>query len=75
MKGDLHVRFCEKFEVKLLLLIRLRGRENLLYFPSYSINKIIGKIKLQKLKDKIRWNNTVAYGIITYRLWFWRTVT
>ena len=27
MKGDFHVRFCEKFEVKLLLLTRLRGRE------------------------------------------------
>lgn len=25
MKGDLHVRFCEKFEVKSLLLTRLRG--------------------------------------------------
>lgn len=27
MKGDLHVWFCEKFEVKVLLLTRLRGRE------------------------------------------------
>lgn len=27
MKGDFHVRFCEKFEVKFLLLTRLRGRE------------------------------------------------
>lgn len=27
MKGDFHVRFCEKFEVKVLLLTRLRGRE------------------------------------------------
>ena len=35
MKGDLHVRFCEKFEVKVLLLTRLRGRE--LITPSYSI--------------------------------------
>lgn len=26
MKGDFHVRFCEKFEVKLLLLTRLGGR-------------------------------------------------
>lgn len=26
MKGDFHVRFCEKFEVKFLLLTRLRGR-------------------------------------------------
>ena len=26
MKGELHVRFCEKFEVKFLLLTRLRGR-------------------------------------------------
>ena len=25
MKGDLHVRFREKFEVKVLLLTRLRG--------------------------------------------------
>ena len=24
MKGDFHVRFCEKFEVKFLLLTRLR---------------------------------------------------
>ena len=35
MKGDLHVRFREKFEVKVLLLTRLRGRE--LSTPSYSI--------------------------------------
>ena len=34
MKGDLHVRFREKFEVKVLLLTRLRGRE--LIAPSYS---------------------------------------
>ena len=27
MKGDFHVRFREKFEVKVLLLTRLRGRE------------------------------------------------
>jgi len=26
MKGDFHVRFCEKFEVQALLLTRLRGR-------------------------------------------------
>ena len=26
MKGDFHVRFREKFEVKFLLLTRLRGR-------------------------------------------------
>ncbi len=25
MKGDFHVRFCEKFEVQVLLLTRLRG--------------------------------------------------
>lgn len=25
MKGDFHVRFCEKFEVGFLLLTRLRG--------------------------------------------------
>ena len=37
MKGDFHVRFCEKFEVKVLLLTRLRGRENLFNLPSYSI--------------------------------------
>ena len=30
-KGDLHVRFREKFEVKLLLLTRLRGRRFLSY--------------------------------------------
>ena len=35
MKGDLHVRFCEKFEVKFLLLTRLRGRR--LVTASYSI--------------------------------------
>ena len=35
MKGDLHVRFCEKFEVEVLLLTRLRGRE--LITPFYSI--------------------------------------
>lgn len=28
MKGDLHVRFREKFEVKVLLLTRLRGGLN-----------------------------------------------
>ena len=33
MKGDLHVRFREKFEVKVLLLTRLRGREIYLNFP------------------------------------------
>lgn len=37
MKGDFHVRFCEKFEVKFLLLTRLRGRE--LITPSYSITR------------------------------------
>ena len=26
MKGDFHVRFCEKFEVQVLLLTRLGGR-------------------------------------------------
>lgn len=32
MKGDLHVRFREKFEVKVLLLTRLRGeKKNLPY--------------------------------------------
>lgn len=35
MKGDLHVRFREKFEVKVLLLTRLRGRR--LTTASYSI--------------------------------------
>ena len=35
MKGDFHVRFREKFEVKVLLLTRLRGRE--LITPSYSM--------------------------------------
>lgn len=35
MKGDFHVRFREKFEVRFLLLIRLRGRE--LTTLSYSI--------------------------------------
>ena len=39
MKGDLHVRFREKFEVKVLLLTRLRGRE--LITPSYSIYRRI----------------------------------
>lgn len=38
MKGDFHIRFCEKFGVKLLLLTRLRGRENLFNYPSYSIS-------------------------------------
>lgn len=36
MKGDLHVRFREKFEVKVLLLTRLRGRR--LITASYSIS-------------------------------------
>ena len=36
MKGNLHVRLREKFEVKFLLLTRLRGRE--LITPSYSID-------------------------------------
>ncbi len=35
MKGDFHVRFREKFEVKVLLLTRQRGRE--LVTPSYLI--------------------------------------
>ena len=35
MKGDFHVRFREKFEVKFLLLTRLRGRR--LVTASYSI--------------------------------------
>ena len=34
MKGDFHVRFREKFEVKVLLLTRLRGRR--LITASYS---------------------------------------
>ena len=38
MKGDFHVRFREKFEVKVLLLTRLRGRE--LITPSYSITSL-----------------------------------
>ena len=38
MKGDLHVRFREKFEVEVLLLTRLRGRG--LITPSYSIRLI-----------------------------------
>ena len=29
MKGDLHVRFREKFEVKVLLLTRLRGEKKI----------------------------------------------
>lgn len=39
MKGDLHVRFREKFEVKVLLLTRLRGRE--LITLSYSITAVL----------------------------------
>ena len=35
MKGDFHVRFREKFEVKFLLFTRLRGRR--LITASYSI--------------------------------------
>ena len=37
MKGDLHVRFREKFEVKVLLLTRLRGERKspLLDFDRY----------------------------------------
>lgn len=35
MKGDFHVRFREKFAVKLLLFTRLRGRR--LVTASYSI--------------------------------------
>ena len=38
MKGDLHVRFREKFEVKVLLLTRLRGRR--LITASYSITNL-----------------------------------
>ena len=41
MKGDLHVRFREKFEVKVLLLTRLRGRG--LITPSYLIAKTGGR--------------------------------
>lgn len=35
MKGDFHVRFCEKFEVGFLLLTRLKGWE--LVTPFYHI--------------------------------------
>ena len=37
MKGDFHVRFREKFEVKFLLFTRLRGRR--LITASYSIER------------------------------------
>ena len=40
MKGDLHVRFREKFEVKVLLLTRLRGEKKNL---PYSIRKGTGQ--------------------------------
>lgn len=46
MKGDLHVRFREKFEVKVLLLTRLRGRNfSTMRNSSYSIG-ILKKNKL-----------------------------
>ena len=52
MKGDFHVRFCEKFEVGFLLLTRLRGRG--LVTPSYSINEDKQRMKtgVYIIKDK-----------------------
>lgn len=49
MKGDLHVRFREKFEVKVLLLTRLRGRNfSTMRNSSYSIG-ILKKINYRWL--------------------------
>lgn len=50
MKGDLHVRFREKFEVKVLLLTRLRGRE--LITPSEGVNFFVSL----KLEVPFSWN-------------------
>ena len=50
MKGDFHVRFREKFAVKLLLFTRLRGRR--LVTVSYLIQ--------EKLRDKLQ---KTCYGI------------
>ena len=49
MKGDFHVRFCEKFEVKLLLLTRLGGRE--LITPSYLICGFLRSLKFRKRRQ------------------------
>ncbi len=51
MKGDFHVRFHEKFEVEVLLLTPLRGRE--LITPSYSIDKLsqAGLVPDRKITD------------------------
>ena len=40
MKGDLHVRFREKFEVKVLLLTRLRGE---IKSPLLDLSIFVGK--------------------------------
>lgn len=54
MKGDFHVRFREKFEVKVLLLTRLRGWENSFNFPSYSIDNVSREtFKVQVLTSKL----------------------
>ena len=50
MKGDFHVRFREKFEVKVLLLTRLRGRE--LITPSEGVNFFVSL----KLEVPFSWN-------------------
>ena len=46
MKGDLHVRFREKFEVKVLLLTRLRGGLNSPYSIGLKsrIRPVVGRI-------------------------------
>lgn len=55
MKGDLHVRFREKFEVKVLLLTRLEGEKKspLLDFPAclwYTNGKTNTRVQCLKLK-------------------------
>lgn len=44
MKGDLHVRFREKFEVKVLLLTRLRGERK---SPLLDLTEFIGYCKIE----------------------------
>ena|GEM_PF-4842671 len=60
MKGDFHVRFCEKLEVKVLLLTRLRGRR--LVTASYSI-ELLNMDEVTYVKTKLRqeqWEKLIA---------------
>lgn len=63
MKGDLHARFREKFEVKVLLLTRLRGG----LIAPYSIKKYIFLFMLKYVfKTKCKFCNQFVSFSTTY---------